>query len=79
MFNHAAAIGADIGSNLFRIAVVNMDGEIISVKSYPLNQGKSRNYPISKNLEAIRDIRQTIITGINMVQSSFMIFNLDGK
>jgi hypothetical protein len=36
MYNQAAAIGADIGRYLIKIAVVKMDGKIVAVKSYPL-------------------------------------------
>jgi len=57
MFNHAAAIGADIGGYLLKIAVLRINGEIISVKSYTLNQKQSRSFLITKLLEAIREIR----------------------
>jgi glucokinase len=68
MFNHAAAIGADIGRNLIKIAVVKMDGEIIAVKSYPLVQKQSRDYLLAKIIEAIREIRQTVAAeGINPI------------
>jgi len=68
MFNHTAAIGADIGRYLIKIAVVRIDGEIIAVKSYPLHQKQTREYLIGKMLEAVRDIRQTVANeGINPI------------
>jgi glucokinase len=68
MFNHAAAIGADIGRTSLKIAVVKIGGEIITVKSYPLNQKQSKDYLISKLFEAIREIRQTVASeGINPI------------
>jgi glucokinase len=60
MFNHAAAIGADIGHYYIKIAVVKNDGEIIAVKSYPLVQKQTRDYLIGKILEAVMDIRQVV-------------------
>ena len=63
MFNHAAAIGADIGRYSIRIAVVKMDGGIIAVKSYPLDQKQTRDYVIGKMLDAIREIRQIVAAG----------------
>jgi glucokinase len=68
MFNHAAAIGADIGRYSIKIAVVKIDGEIIAVKSYPLNQEQTRDYLIEKILEAVREIRQVVAAeGINPI------------
>lgn len=68
MFNHAAAIGADIGRYLIKIAVVKVDGEIIAVKSYPLVQKQTKDYLIEKILGAIRDIRQMVaVRGINPI------------
>ena len=67
MFNHTAAIGADIGRN-DKIAVVKIDGEIIAVKSYPLVQKQTREYLLGKILEAIRDISQVVAAeGINPI------------
>ena len=63
MFNHAAAIGADIGRYSLKIAVVKIGGEIIAVKSYPLTQRQSRDYIIEKLFKAIREIRQTVASG----------------
>lgn len=68
MFNHAAAIGIDIGRNSIKIAVVKIHGEVIASKSFSLNQIQSRNYIISELLNAIRDIRQTVASdGVNPI------------
>ncbi|TAL70807.1 MAG: ROK family protein [Bacteroidetes bacterium] len=68
MFNHAAAIGADIGRNSLKIAVVKIGGEIIALNAYPLIQDQSREYLLAKLFEAIRDIRQKVTTeGINPI------------
>jgi len=68
MFNHAAAIGIDIGRNAIRIAVVRIHGEVISAKSFPLNPVQTREYLISAILDAIKDIRQSVATeGINPI------------
>jgi len=68
MFNHAAAIGIDIGRNEIRIAVVRIHGEVISAKSFPLNPVQTKDYLISRIFEAIRDIRQSVASeGINPI------------
>ena len=68
MFNHAAAIGIDIGRNEIRIAVVRIHGEVISAKSFPLNPVQTKDYLISRILEAIREIRQSVASeGINPI------------
>jgi glucokinase len=68
MFKHAAAIGADIGSYSLRIAVVNIDGEISAIKTYPLNRNQSKEYIISKLHSAISEIRQSVAQlGINPI------------
>ena len=68
MFNHAAAIGIDIGRNAIRIAVVRIHGEVISTKSLPLNLVQTKDYIISGILEAIREIRQSVASdGINPI------------
>ena len=68
MFNHAAAIGADIGRYSIKTAVVKIDGEIIAVKSFPLVRKQSRDYLIDKILEAVREIRQVVaVKGINPI------------
>lgn len=68
MFNHAAAIGIDIGRNSIKIAVVKIQGEVLSSKTFPIAPEQSREYLISKVLEAIRDIRQSVAArGINPI------------
>ncbi|MCX6320498.1 MAG: ROK family protein, partial [Bacteroidia bacterium] len=68
MFKHAAAIGIDIGHYSLKIAVVKMDGEIVAVKSYPLNLKQSKDYLIAIIFKAIREIRQTVASeGINPI------------
>ncbi len=60
MFRHASAIGADIGHNKLRIAVVRMEGNIIASKAYPLNEFRTKDSLIAILLAAIRDIRKTV-------------------
>jgi glucokinase len=68
MLNHASAIGIDIGRNSIKIAIVKISGEVIATKSYPLNPVQTREYIISKLLESIRDIRQSVaVEGINPI------------
>lgn len=68
MFDHAAAIGVDIGHNSLKIAVVRMNGEIITSDIYPLIKNKSKDYLVSKLAGAIRDIRLKVaIEGVNPI------------
>jgi glucokinase len=68
MFNHAAAIGIDIGRTSIKIAVVKISGEVISVKSFPLKQIQTREYLIPEILNAIKDIRRSVASeGINPI------------
>ena len=68
MFNHAAAIGIDIGRNSIRIAVVKIQGEVIAAKSFPLIQPQTREYIISQLLNAVSDIRKSVASeGINPI------------
>ena len=68
MFNHAAAIGIDIGRNSIRIAVVKIQGEVIATKSFPLIQPQTREYIISQLLNAVSDIRKSVASeGINPI------------
>jgi len=60
MFKHAAAIGADIGRNTIKIAVVKIDGEIIAVKTYPLTKFQTRDYLVDKLNKAIKEVRQIV-------------------
>jgi glucokinase len=68
MFKYASAIGVDIGRNTLKIAIVKFGGEFVAVKSFPLSQIQSRDYIISKLLDAIIEIRQTVAPeGINPI------------
>jgi glucokinase len=68
MFNHAAAIGIDIGRNSIRIAIVKISGEVIATKSYPLDQPQTREYVISSLLNGISDIRKSVASeGVNPI------------
>ena len=68
MFNHAAAIGIDIGRNSIKIAIVKINGEVIAAKSYSLNQDQTRDYIISMMFTAIRDIRNSVAReGVNPI------------
>jgi glucokinase len=68
MFRHATAIGADIGHNTLRIAVVKMEGEIIASRTYPLNGPPSKEDIIKSLLLAVRDIRKTVASkGVNPI------------
>ena len=68
MYNHAAAIGIDIGTYSLKIAVVKSEGEIVSEKSYSLNQKRTKDYLISKLFYAIRDIRKAVASeGLNPI------------
>ena len=60
MFNHTAGIGIDIGRNAIKIAIVKIQGEVIAIKSYPLDPVQTRDYVISKLLRSIKDIRQSV-------------------
>ncbi len=68
MFNHAAAIGLDIGRNSINIAVVKIDGSIVaaSVSALPVKQTK--DILVKEITEAIRDIRNKVAEqGINPI------------
>jgi glucokinase len=68
MFNHAAAIGIDIGHNSIKIAVVKIQGQTMTSKTFPIIPDQTKDYLISKILEAIKDIRQTVAAdGINPI------------
>lgn len=68
MFNHATAIGLDIGRNSINIAVVKIDGSIVaaSVKALPGKQTK--DILVREIFAAIRDIRLKVAAmGINPI------------
>jgi glucokinase len=68
MFNHAAAIGIDIGRNSIKIAVVKISGEFVSMKSFPLKQIQTKEYIIAELFHAIKDIRRSVASeGINPI------------
>jgi glucokinase len=68
MFKHASAIGADIGKNTLRIAVVNSGGELSATESYHLNQVQSHDHIISRLNQAVSEIRQSVAgRGINPI------------
>jgi glucokinase len=68
MFNHAAAIGVDIGRNLINLAVVKIHGEVVCVKSFPLLQTQTREYIITELLNDIKEIRRTVaVEGVNPI------------
>ena len=68
MFNHAAAIGVDIGNNSLEIAVVKMNGEIIAADTWPLIVPQTKNDLVSGLIRAIREIRIKVATaGMNPI------------
>jgi glucokinase len=68
MFKNTVAIGTDIGRSLLRIAVVNFEGELIAGKFFPLIRIQSKDYIISKLIEAIIDIRREVASkGFNPI------------
>lgn len=60
MYNHASAIGLDIGRSSINIAVVKIGGEIIAADIINLIQPQSSDYLIEKIIEAIRIIRAKV-------------------
>lgn len=68
MFNHAAAIGIDIGRNSLKIAVVKMGGEIVAADTVPLIRKQSSEYLIGKLIKAICKLRIRVASvGINPI------------
>jgi glucokinase len=68
MFNHAAAIGIDIGRNSIKTAVVKIRGDVIAAKSFPIVSDQTKEYIISELLSAIKDVRQSVAAeGINPI------------
>jgi len=68
MFKHTAAIGADIGRQSLRIAVVNIEGDIIAERSYSLGNDLTRDIIISILNESVREIRSCVASqGINPI------------
>lgn len=68
MFKYTAAIGADIGRQTLRIAVVNIDGEILAEESFPFPPELTRDNLLTTLINGIRDIRDLVATdGINPI------------
>jgi glucokinase len=68
MFDHAAAIGADIGRYSLRIAVVRNDGEMLALRTFPLEKSQTRENITACLFDAIREIRQVVATdGVNPI------------
>lgn len=68
MFNHAAAVGVDIGHNSLEIAVVKMRGEIVAAYTWPLIHPQSKDYLVSTLIRSINDIRIKVAAeGINPI------------
>jgi glucokinase len=68
MFNHAAAIGIDIGRNSINIAVVKIAGEIVSASAFPLPQKQTKDLLVAALTDSIREIRLKVAaSGINPI------------
>jgi glucokinase len=68
MFNSTTAIGIDIGRNSIKTAVVNIRGEVLASRSFPLESLQTKDYLISKLLNAIQEIRKSVaLEGINPI------------
>ncbi|MBK7627843.1 MAG: ROK family protein [Bacteroidales bacterium] len=68
MFNHAAAIGLDIGRNSINIAVVKIDGSIVAASVSDLPEKQSKDILEKEIITAIRDIRLKVAAlGINPI------------
>lgn len=68
MFNHAAAIGLDIGRNSINIAVVKIDGSIVAASVSELPEKQTKDILVKEIIAAIRDIRLKVAAmGINPI------------
>ncbi len=68
MFNHAAAIGLDIGRNSINIAVVKISGEIVAASVSDLPGNQTKDILEREIFAAIRDIRLKVAAlGINPI------------
>jgi glucokinase len=68
MFNRAAAIGVDIGSNSLKIAVVKINGEKIDSDNIVFERNLSRDNLIKLLISTVRDIRLKVAEiGINPI------------
>jgi len=65
---YAAAIGVDIGRYSLKLAVLNIDGDVLSEESFPLKLKQDKDYIISSLKVAIQNIRQKVAaSGINPI------------
>jgi glucokinase len=68
MFDNTTAIGIDIGRNSINAAVVNIRGEVLASRSFPLGSLQTKDYLISKLLNAVQEIRRSVAPeGINPI------------
>jgi glucokinase len=68
MYKYAAAIGVDIGRYSMKVAVLNIEGEVMSEESFPLKLIQDKDYIISLIKDAIQNIRQKVAgLGINPI------------
>ena len=68
MYKYAAAIGVDIGRYSLKLAVLNIDGDVLSEESFPLKLKQDKDYIISGLKNAIQNIRQKVAAlGINPI------------
>ena len=68
MYKYAAAIGVDIGRYSLKLAVLNIDGDVLSEESFPLKLKQDKDYIISSLKVAIQNIRQKVAaSGINPI------------
>lgn len=68
MYRYAAAIGADIARFSVRVAVINIEGNVLFEKSCPLRQKQDKDYIISVLKESIIETRQVVAgEGVNPI------------
>jgi glucokinase len=68
MYKYAAAIGVDIGRFSLSVAVLNIEGEVLSEDSFPLTPKQDKDYLIGCLKDSIQKIRQKVAArGINPI------------
>jgi glucokinase len=68
MYKYAAAIGVDIGKVTLRLAVLNIDGVVLSEDSVPLKKNYDKDYLLGILIESIQKIRLKVASeGINPI------------
>jgi glucokinase len=68
MYKYAAAIGVDIGSYSLKIAVLNIEGEVLLEESFNLKQKRDKEYLLLSLKESINNIRKRAASaGINPI------------